>query len=160
LSKKFRKSESNYRKVIPKEEIKMEAHFPKRQRLHLGRGNGLVAGRAFPSVRPLVRFPAPMQIAPPNGATFTNFPRTTTLQWSPVPRAASYSVELDCFQCCAANKWCTAVGKTWQVVTGITGNTYVFSWVGAQPGRWRVWAVGPKGGKGRKSPWSKFVYTV
>jgi eukaryotic-like serine/threonine-protein kinase len=138
----------------------MKAHFSRREQLHLRSGKVLVAGVASPRVQPFVRFPAPKQLAPPNGTTFSNFPRTTTLSWSSVPRAASYSVELDCFQCCAANKWCTAVGKTWQLVTGIKTNTYVFNWVGAQPGRWRVWAVGPKGGKGRKSPWSEFVYTV
>jgi hypothetical protein len=133
---------------------------PRRQRIHLGRGKKLTAGAICPHIEPHIRFPAPKQLAPPNGATFGNSPRTTTLQWSAVARAASYSIELDCFQCCAANKWCTAVGKTWQIVNGIAGTTYVFNWVGAQPGRWRVWAVGPKGGKGRKSPWSEFIYTI
>jgi hypothetical protein len=138
----------------------MKVLFPGRQQIHVKRRNTFKAGTVSPRLQPQVLFPAPKQLAPPNGATFSNYPRTTTLQWSPVARAASYSIELDCFQCCAANQWCTAVGKIWQIVTGITTTTYVFNWVGAQPGRWRVWAVGPKGGKGRKSPWSEFVYTV
>jgi hypothetical protein len=145
----------------------MKAHFPGRQRLHLGRGNRLIAGGASPRVRPLVHpFPVPKQLAPPNGATFSNFPRKTTLRWSHVARANWYAVELDCFQCCAANQWCTDVGKTWQIVTGITTNTYTFNWVGAQPGRWRVWGIyvlrlpGAPRVPGRKSPWSEFVYTV
>jgi hypothetical protein len=138
----------------------MKALFPKHEQIHLKSGNGLVGGAPSPRVKPRFLFPAPKQIAPANGSTFNNYPRATTLTWSPVPGAATYSVELDCFQCCEANKWCTAVGKTWQVVTKITANAYTFDWVGAQPGRWRVWAVGPKGGRGRKSPWSEFVYTV
>jgi eukaryotic-like serine/threonine-protein kinase len=117
-------------------------------------------GVASVAAHPLVRFPAPKQLAPPNGAVFSNYPRTTTLSWSAVPKAATYTVELDCFQCCAVNKWCTQVGKTWQIVTGITSTGYVFNWVGAQPGRWRVRAVGPGGAKGRRSPWSEFRYTV
>ena len=138
----------------------MELLHPRRKRIHLGRGKALMAGIVSPHIKPHALFPAPTQLAPPKGARFSNYPRTTTLKWAPVPGAASYTVKLDCFQCCAANKWCTAVGKTWQLVTGITGTTYTFDWVGAQPGRWKVWAVGPKGGKGLRSPWSRFVYTV
>jgi hypothetical protein len=77
-----------------------------------------------------------------------------------VAGAATYTVELDCFQCCQANKWCTDVGKTWQIASGITATQYNFIWVGAQPGRWRVWAVGPRGRGGLKSRWWKFIYTV
>jgi eukaryotic-like serine/threonine-protein kinase len=138
----------------------MKAMYPRRQQMHTGLGNALVAGVVSPSARPRRGLPPPQQLSPANGAVFNNFPRTTTLRWGPVPRAASYSVELDCFQCCAANKWCTAVGRTWQIVTGIAATQYVFNWVGAQPGRWRVWAVGPRGQSGRKSRWSKFIYTV
>jgi eukaryotic-like serine/threonine-protein kinase len=138
----------------------MKALYPRRQQIHTGRGKKFVSGVVRASVQPRAALPAPHQLTPPNGAIFSNYPRTTTLTWSPVAGAASYTVELDCFQCCAANKWCTAVGRSWQTVTGITGTTYVFNWVGAQPGRWKVWAVGRKGRKGRKSPWSKFTYTI
>jgi eukaryotic-like serine/threonine-protein kinase len=138
----------------------MKALYPKRQLMHAGLRSALIEDEMLPAVHPHVGLPAPNQLAPPNGAVFSNYPRTTTLRWVPVANAATYSVELDCFQCCAANKWCTAVGQTWQIVTGLTATQYVFNWVGAQPGRWRVWAVGPRGRVGRKSRWSKFIYTV
>ena len=32
------------------------------------------------------------------------------------------------------------------------------AFVGAQPGRWRVWAVDKEGREGFKSPWRLFVY--
>ena len=136
--------------------------YPRRNNLQSAIGNALIEGAISPTpaLKPRAVIPAPQQLAPPNGAKFNNYPRTTTLQWAPVSNAATYSVELDCFQCCAANKWCTAVGKTWQIVTGVTGTQYTFNWVGAQPGRWRVWGVGPKGRDGHKSGWSRFVYTV
>ncbi|MDV7399582.1 hypothetical protein RZS08_49670, partial [Arthrospira platensis SPKY1] len=50
---------------------------------------------------------APQQLAPPDGSVFNNYPRTTTLQWAPVPGAESYTVEVDCFHCCQAGSWCT-----------------------------------------------------
>jgi hypothetical protein len=139
----------------------MKAMYPKRQQMHTGLRNTFVAGFVSRSkIRPRTALPAPQQLTPPNGAVFSNYPRTTTLTWSAVPKAASYSVELDCFQCCAAGKWCTAVGKVWQIVTDVTETQYQFNWVGAQPGRWRVWAVRPNGRAGFKSRWSKFSYTV
>ena len=37
-------------------------------------------------------------------------------------------------------------------------NSYTFDFVGAQPGRWRVWAVDVNGQKGPKSDWWGFSY--
>ncbi|MBW2039980.1 MAG: hypothetical protein JRI46_10405 [Deltaproteobacteria bacterium] len=113
----------------------------------------------FARVRTVTRLSAPRQISPANGAVFTHFPRTTTLRWSAVPGAASYTVEIDCYNCCQANKWCTDVGRTWKVVTNLTTTSYTFDFVGAQPGRWRVWAVGAGGQKGPKTGWWEFRYT-
>jgi hypothetical protein len=36
---------------------------------------------------------------------------------------------------------------------------YTFDFVGAQPGRWRVWALDKNGKPGQKSPWWTFHYT-
>jgi hypothetical protein len=36
--------------------------------------------------------------------------------------------------------------------------SYEFDFVGAQPGRWRVWAIDEAGREGFKSPWRLFVY--
>jgi hypothetical protein len=134
----------------------------KQRRPHMGRGKAFIGQPTDIHTRahPVPAFAAPKPISPPDGSIFSNFPRTTSLSWTPVPRAASYTVEIDCFQCCQVNQWCTDVGKTWQLVPGITATTFTFDFVGAQPVRWRVWAVGPRGRSGRKSNWSGFVYTV
>jgi hypothetical protein len=102
----------------------------------------------------------PVQVSPPNGSVFSNYPRTTTLKWQSVPGAATYTVEVDCFQCCQANAWCTDVGRTYQITPRITGQSFTFDFVGAQPGRWRVWAVSSNGTQGPKSGWWGFRYTI
>jgi len=118
-----------------------------------------LAGLARTPVITTTALVAPTQLAPKNNEVFNHYPRDTTLQWMPVSGAASYTVEIDCYHCCESNKWCTDVGKTWKVVPGIEGTTYSFSFVGAQPGRWRVWAIGPGGEVGPKSGWWQFSYT-
>jgi eukaryotic-like serine/threonine-protein kinase len=35
---------------------------------------------------------------------------------------------------------------------------YSFDFVGAQPGRWRVWAVDPEGREGSRSAWRRFEF--
>lgn len=102
---------------------------------------------------------APKQLSPPNGSTFNIFPRTTRLDWSAVSGAKTYTVEIDCFQCCTANKWCTDVGKEYKLVPNLTNHEYTFDFVGAQPGRWRVWAVDANGKPGTKTGWWTFKYT-
>ncbi len=101
----------------------------------------------------------PTQLSPADEAVFSRFPRTTTLRWSPVRGAASYSVEVDCYHCCRSNRWCTDVGRTWKVAENITNTRYTFDFVGAQPGRWRVWAVDNNGNASPKSEWRTFRYT-
>jgi len=102
---------------------------------------------------------APNQLSPNAGAIFNHYPRRTTLQWSAIPGAKSYTVEIDCFHCCQSGRWCSDVGGRTTVVRNLTRPTYTFSFVGAQPGRWRVWAVDVTGRKGPKSPWRQFRYT-
>ncbi len=102
----------------------------------------------------------PTQLSPANGSVFHNFPRSTTLQWTTVAKAVSYTVEIDCYQCCAINQWCTDVGKTWSLVSDIKQTTYTFNFVGAQPGRWRVLAMDASGQKSPVSGWWTFTYTV
>jgi len=107
----------------------------------------------------VVLLPAPTQLGPSNGMSFDRYPRTTTLTWRPVPGAASYGVEVDCMGCCQTGRWCADVGKQWSIQTGITSTRYVFDFVGAQPGRWRVWAIGQNGRGGERSGWWEFRYT-
>ena len=105
------------------------------------------------------RASAPLQVSPPNESVFNQFPRTTKLEWTTVSGAASYVVEIDCFDCCQKNAWCTDVGGASEVVRGITETNYTFKYVGAQPGRWRVWAVGSDGRESSKTDWWRFRYT-
>jgi hypothetical protein len=102
---------------------------------------------------------APRQLSPADGATFSSYPRTTTLRWQPLAGAARYSVEIDCLHCCESGRWCSEVGRPWKVVPNLTTTTYTFNFVGAQPGRWRVWAMDSQGRAGAKSPWRTFTYT-
>jgi hypothetical protein len=103
--------------------------------------------------------PAPVQLGPADGMSFDRYPRTTTLTWRPVAGAASYGVEIDCMGCCESGRWCADVGKQWKVEAAVTSTRYVFDFVGAQPGRWRVWAVGANGRGGERSGWWEFRYT-
>jgi len=102
---------------------------------------------------------APVQVSPANGTVFNNFPRHTKLDWKPVQGAARYGLEIDCFGCCQAGKWCTDVGGKYINVPSVNATEYTFDFVGAQPGRWRVWAIDAQGHAGPKSPWWEFKYT-
>lgn len=75
--------------------------------------------------------------------------------------AACYTVELDCLHCCESGRWCADLGRPWKLVRGIPAVRspgYKFEFTGAQPGRWRVWAVDREGHEGEKSPWRTFRY--
>jgi hypothetical protein len=100
----------------------------------------------------------PVQLSPPTGSVFSASPRTTTLQWSAVAGAAKYGVEVDCYHCCKRDQWCSDVGGKMRTAV-VDGLTYTFAFPGAQPGRWRVWAIGPSGEAGPKSGWWEFRYT-
>lgn len=111
------------------------------------------------TVQPFGVLPAPAQRSPRDGSRFSHVPRDTTLRWAPVEGAASYTVEIDCYQCCRRNAWCTEVGRTHRVQPSIRGTSYHLRFVGAQPGRWRVWAVDGNGKEGAKSVWWNFKFT-
>ena len=100
----------------------------------------------------------PVQIYPADGTAFRHFPRHTVLVWQEVPGAKSYAVEVDCFHCCKHGFWCTDVDRTWMVRPNITSTVFDFDFVGAQPGRWRVWAVGENGEESPKSEWRTFSF--
>lgn len=101
---------------------------------------------------------APVPLSPPNGAVLGNFPRKATLSWSEVPEAASYTLEVDCFDCCEKDQWCSDVGKDYLTLPNLMVNRLTFDFVGPQPGRWRVWAVSTGGQDGDKTEWSKFEF--
>jgi hypothetical protein len=101
--------------------------------------------------------PAPGLVAPADGAKFNIYPRVTNLEWSAVPGASKYVVEI---QGCSKN-WTNCFEHPLYEKTSreTTGTTYSFKFMGAQPGQWRVWALDSQGIPGAKSPWWKFSYT-
>ncbi len=117
---------------------------------------------------------APIQISPNDGMIFTEtFPRPMTFTWQPVAGAATYRVEVDCYHCCVADKWCEGlVPPVVQPINGVpistnlpiyqatTTSYHINSWVGAQPGRWKVWAVDSQGREGLQSPWWQFDWCI
>jgi thiol-disulfide isomerase/thioredoxin/outer membrane lipoprotein-sorting protein len=99
--------------------------------------------------------PAPKLVSPEDLSHFDHFPRTTVLVWRAVPGAAGYRVETD-YQY-SGKWWSEDHGKSYAVE--VTATTYIFDFVGAQPGRWRVWAFDARGREGAKSEWREFVYS-
>lgn len=97
--------------------------------------------------------PAPQQLAPAEGSVFDHFPRETWLVWEPVRGASSYVVEVEILYL-SQRTWNPMIKRA-----GITATRYAVHFRGAQPGRWRVWAVDAKSQEGRKSPWRNFRYT-
>ncbi len=99
--------------------------------------------------------PAPRQISPTNGVDFDHFPRTVTLAWEPVPGAAKYTVEVQ--YCSAAG--CAQKANRLRLQPNLTTTSDTFDFVGAQPGRWRVWAVNARGQAGPVSAWWEFRFS-
>lgn len=120
---------------------------------------GLTYTISTPALALITGLAAPALSSPRDNEVFSHFPRKTKVSWKSVSGAASYVVELDCMHCCKSGSWCTDVGKTYRVEKNIKGNSYSFNWIGAQQGRWRVWAVDKNGKEGAKSAWRGFRYT-
>ncbi len=96
---------------------------------------------------------APTQISPANGLSISHFPRTTTLVWSSVAGAAKYGVET---QYDDAGTWKALSAGT----ATPTNPTLTFDFIGAQKGRWRVWAIDSSNIDGPKTGWFEFTYTL
>ncbi|HKX27407.1 MAG TPA: redoxin domain-containing protein [Blastocatellia bacterium] len=105
-----------------------------------------------------VSLPAPKLVAPASKSVFDHYPRETRLVWEMVSGAASYQVEID-FRSPSSPDWNNQLRgvSNWTAESKTTSHT--FNFVGAQPGRWRVWAVDAEGRQGAKSEWWEFVYT-
>jgi len=99
---------------------------------------------------------APKLLSPAAGATFSHFPRETTLVWSEVPGAASYTLEWDYK---GSDAWASEQRGGPGTKLRTTVPTVSFQFIGAQAGRWRVWTVDAKGVEGEKSDWREFTYT-
>jgi hypothetical protein len=111
---------------------------------------------------PSMNLPAPVQLSPADRVELDYFPRHTKLEWQPVDGAVSYTVEVDfCDGRMKGRRDCQDPQPLYikeKPQTGIMLTSYEFDFIGAQPGRWRVWAVDNKGQQGFKSPWRTFFY--
>jgi len=110
-----------------------------------------------------LHLPAPVQMSPANDVVYDHYPRRTKLEWSPVEGAVSYKVEVDyCAGDVKKRSGCVNPQplqmKNNPPTFGIVNTSYEFDFVGANPGRWRVWAVDKEGREGFRSPWRRFVY--
>jgi hypothetical protein len=75
------------------------------------------------------------------GPLFVNSPRQVELNWSAVEGAASYEIEMQYCESWASPDWrtCNLDWKPWTHLMNYTGGvTYVDTFVGDQPGRWRI----------------------
>jgi hypothetical protein len=115
--------------------------------------------------------PAPELLFPADGAALKDPELRTNLRWNPVPAAAVYVVEWDYK---SGNTWTAELpprvpeqAKGWWAESRrpflsefpTTATDYSFQFVGAQPGRWRVWAVDAEGHPGTKSEWREFRHS-
>ena len=122
----------------------------------------------LPPIDPAALPGTPQPLSPADGAVFDDDPRTTTLEWAPVPAASSYIVEVQ--------SQATVVGmdgsgeptgpeSRWEPGRGglhayeVTGTGLRFDFIAALPGRWRVRALDALGRAGHASPWRTFTYT-
>jgi tetratricopeptide (TPR) repeat protein/peroxiredoxin len=98
---------------------------------------------------------APKLLRPVDRAVLRHFPRDTTVVWGEVSGGAAYIVEWDYKGdqgwASERNGAPTRIRATERIAT--------FRFSGAQPGRWRAWAVDASGADGPKSEWREFRYT-
>jgi hypothetical protein len=96
--------------------------------------------------------PRPSLISPEDDKEFDYYPREVTFVWSAVtaPGTVTYNIEIQY----NGGSW-----SNWRVVNGLTSTTYTMdNFVGANPGRWRVWATSSTLGDGEKTEWREFEF--
>ena len=111
------------------------------------------------------RLLVPTQLAPQDNQVFDLLPRNTKLEWTPVAGAISYAVEIEaCWnRSPVVRERLPDDGECinpspFEEKFGLRETTYEFRFKGAQPGRWRVWAIDKDRKRGIKSPWRRFSY--
>ena len=94
-------------------------------------------------------FDAPELLSPKDKDTFNIYPRTTKLTWRAVFGAKSYRVEIQ------YNNY-----KSWTAfkMDTVINTSYTFDFIGAQPGRWRVFAINSDNKESEGSAWREFSY--
>lgn len=113
--------------------------------------------------------PAPQLLIPDDGAVMNHYPRKTTVKWEPVIGAVSYTVEIQYTGGSSSDRceWYD-LGEHLRYYPGagyvppvrIITTDFSFNWIGANLGRWRVWAIDGSGREGIKSEWRRFRFSV
>jgi len=100
--------------------------------------------------------PVPQPLGP-CGQVFHNFPRVLNMNWTAVPGANGYQVEVDCRDCKVVGKWDSET-PAGDKLFGVTTNTATFTFWADNPGRWRVRATQTATAPGMSAiqagPWS------
>jgi TonB family protein len=99
--------------------------------------------------------PGPKLISPPDQAVFDNFTRQLTCRWEASPGAVSYLLEWDYMY---RDVWHAEAEAMPGTAYEVAGTETSFEFVGAQPGRWRVWPVNSSGQRGIPSEWRTFRF--
>ena len=113
--------------------------------------------------------PAPLLLTPDEGAVMNHYPRKTTVKWEPVIGAASYTVEIQYSDGSDSDvrEWLDLgehlrnfPAARYVPPVRISNTSFSFEWIGANPGRWRVWAIDSAGKEGIKTEWRHFRYSI
>lgn len=127
-------------------------------------GGENIAGGADASITSILATENPGPSVLVNSFSFDLFPRTTTLVWNPVAGAVSYQVVTEFggspAPFCAVPADCTIWSPWPSGTTTTTGLMHTSDFVGAQPGRWRVFARNASGAVIATSPYVYFSYDI
>jgi hypothetical protein len=113
--------------------------------------------------------PAPKLLTPDEGAVMSHYPRKTTLNWEPVIGAVAYTVEIQYPGPIDSGvaEWNDLTeffshfpGANYVPPVRISTTSFSFNWIGANLGRWRVWAIDSSGKEGIKSQWRRFRFSI
>jgi hypothetical protein len=107
-----------------------------------------------------VQLSTPKQLTPANGMVFDNSTSGTTLEWTAVSGATSYSIEIKSSDL-DSDSWLPETAES-GVISDVNATSYSLDFPTKSIGtcRWRIWAVGPDGKESKKSAWWNFNYTV
>ena len=100
-------------------------------------------------------FGAPTLLLPENAQTFNIFPRTTRFVWTSVKKAVSYNIEIQ------FGNFDQAGNVNWSFLRKVitVDTTFTYDFVGAQPGRWRVYSINSNKEYSDPSGWFVFTYS-
>jgi TonB family protein len=103
---------------------------------------------------------APRLLAPVENAEVHKLPRDVVFEWSAVPGAESYTLEIDCQGCCALDRFCSEVAPNRVTrMRDLQSTTFHYEFPAASQVRWRVWAI--KGFlESDKAPWRSLSFVT